>query len=86
MFEWRDESEKETGVQKCLASLKKILNHHYRSRVSHRFYYPPEVTRVKYCGLGVFLLQYFLPVAILSSCHCINERMNIFNWMYDSKL
>ena len=40
-------------------------------------YYPPEVRRGEYLGLGVFLLQYFPLVKILTLLHynCIN--MNI---------
>ena len=42
-----------------------------------RVYYPPEVRRGKYRGVGVFLLQYFLLVKIRNILHynCIN--MNI---------
>ena len=43
-------------------------------------YYPPEVRRGEYLGLGVFLLQYFPLVKILKLLHCIcNEHE--YDWV-----
>ena len=39
-------------------------------------YYPPEVRREEYWGLGVFLLQYFLLVKIRKLLHYIFIKMN----------
>ena len=37
----------------------------------HRYYYPPEVRRGEYWGLGVFLLQYFPGLLSRYEIYCI---------------
>ena len=39
------------------------------------FYYPPEVRRGKYWGLGVFLLEYFPLVKIRKPLHYNAEKL-----------